>query len=173
MGVVILIVLAAIWAAFLLPPILRARAEHRPSGSIGDFRRQLRVLAQAVPGGSVPMRYAPAPSSGHLRVVRGPVVSPRVVARRRALKRRRDVFFGLLVAMGGSLILGTLEPLRMLWYLHVVFDLAFAGYCALLISLRDRTTAELIDLRPRLMSAVEFPMAPEPALAIPLRRVAN
>ena len=39
----VLVVLAAIWAAFLLPPILRDRQNNRPAGSIYDFRRQLQI----------------------------------------------------------------------------------------------------------------------------------
>ena len=55
----VLIVLAAVWAAFLLPPILRARAEHRPSGSITDFRRQLHVLARSTPAGGIAPQAIP------------------------------------------------------------------------------------------------------------------
>ena len=169
MGVVVLIVLAAVWAAFLLPPILRARAEHRPSGSITDFRKQLHVLArtspgatgranlhQVAPGRVVPIRprsaaAAPAP----LRLGRS----------RQSVKRRRDIFVGLLVAMAGSLVLGFLPPLRALWAVHVVLDLLFAGYVAALIYLRNLAAER--EMKVRFLP----PAAPEPALLY--RRSAN
>ncbi len=45
----VLLILAGIWAAVLIPPILRARAESSPADSIVDFRRQLRVLQRTRP----------------------------------------------------------------------------------------------------------------------------
>jgi hypothetical protein len=45
----VLLVLAAIWAAVLIPPALRARQEGRPSDSISNFRRQLAVLRRTGP----------------------------------------------------------------------------------------------------------------------------
>ena len=52
----VLLILVAIWAAFLLPPYLRNRAEARPADSIGAFRRQLATLQRTRPriGGFVP-----------------------------------------------------------------------------------------------------------------------
>ncbi|HEX2273258.1 MAG TPA: hypothetical protein VHG90_05245 [Acidimicrobiales bacterium] len=46
----VLVVLAIIWAAVLIPPALRARHEARPGDSISAFRRQLAVLRRARPG---------------------------------------------------------------------------------------------------------------------------
>lgn len=45
----VLLVLAAVWAAVLIPPALRARQEGRPSDSISNFRRQLAVLRRTGP----------------------------------------------------------------------------------------------------------------------------
>ena len=38
MGQVVLLVVAAAWAAVLLPPLLRSRLENRPNSSVLDFR---------------------------------------------------------------------------------------------------------------------------------------
>jgi len=151
LGVVVLIVLAAVWAAFLLPPILRARSEHRPSGSISDFRRQLHVLARSSPAGMgasptpmgriVPMRGPGRSAPGAVAGVRAGSIGPGGISglsrSRRSVKRRRDVFVGLLVAMGGSLVLGVLPQLRVLWALHVVIDVLFVAYVATLVYLRN------------------------------------
>ena len=48
----VLLVLAAVWAAVLIPPALRARQEGRPSDSISNFRHQLAVLRRTGPRGS-------------------------------------------------------------------------------------------------------------------------
>lgn len=56
MGELVLLVVAAAWAAVLIPPLLRSRIENRPNSSVTDFRRQLNKLQGAVPhraGGSM------------------------------------------------------------------------------------------------------------------------
>jgi hypothetical protein len=172
LGVVVLIVLAAVWAAFLLPPILRARSEHRPSGSISDFRRQLHVLARTSPGAAgatrvTPIRPGVAPRSSR-PLGAAPAGAPLRLGRsRQSVKRRRDVFVGLLVAMAGSLVLGVLPPLRALWAVHVVLDLLFAGYVAALVYLRNLAAEREMKVR-FLPPPVR---APEPALLY--RRSAN
>ncbi len=45
----VLLVLAGIWAAVLIPPAVRARAEGRPGDSIHNFKRQLNVLRRTGP----------------------------------------------------------------------------------------------------------------------------
>ncbi len=170
MGVVVLIVLAAVWAAFLLPPILRARSEHRPSGSISDFRKQLHVLARTSPGATgrsnlhhvAPGRVVPIRPCAVVGAAPTPL---RLGRSRQSVKRRRDIFVGLLVAMAGSLVLGLLPPLRALWAVHVVLDVLFAGYVAALIYLRNLAAER--DMKVRFLP----PAAPEPALLY--RRSAN
>ncbi len=44
MAKLVLLVVAAAWAAVLLPPMLRSRVENRPNSSVTDFRRQLSTL---------------------------------------------------------------------------------------------------------------------------------
>jgi hypothetical protein len=49
MGELVLLVVAAAWAAVLIPPLLRSRIENRPNSSVTDFRRQLNRLQNTVP----------------------------------------------------------------------------------------------------------------------------
>lgn len=57
MGAIILLAVAAVWAAVIVPPLLRSRSENRPNSSVSDFRRQLSTLQRAVPTrGYAPMR---------------------------------------------------------------------------------------------------------------------
>lgn len=51
MGSLVLMVVAAIWVAVLVPPLLRSRLENRPNSSVMDFRNQLSSLQRAMPTG--------------------------------------------------------------------------------------------------------------------------
>lgn len=62
MGKIVLLAVAAAWAAVLLPPLLRSRMENRPGSSVTDFRRQLSTLQRAVPTRTMtPMRSMARP----------------------------------------------------------------------------------------------------------------
>lgn len=62
MGKIVLLAVAAAWAAVLLPPLLRSRLENRPGSSVTDFRRQLSTLQRTVPTRSMtPMRSMARP----------------------------------------------------------------------------------------------------------------
>jgi hypothetical protein len=57
MGKIVLLAVAAAWAAVLIPPLIRSRVENRPNSSVTDFRRQLSTLQRTVPArGMAPMR---------------------------------------------------------------------------------------------------------------------
>ncbi len=57
MGKIVLLAVAAAWAAVLIPPLIRSRIENRPNSSVTDFRRQLSTLQRTVPArGMAPMR---------------------------------------------------------------------------------------------------------------------
>ncbi len=50
MAQLVLLVVAAAWAAVLIPPMLRSRLDNRPNSSVTDFRRQLnRLQGSATP----------------------------------------------------------------------------------------------------------------------------
>jgi Flp pilus assembly protein TadB len=61
MGQVVLLVVAAAWAAVLVPPLLRSRIENRPNSSVSDFRDQLSSLQRAMPARGVAMRSMARP----------------------------------------------------------------------------------------------------------------
>ncbi len=69
---IVLLAVAAVWAAVIIPPLLRSRVENRPNSSVTDFRRQLSTLQRAVPTRTmVPMRsmarpLVQAPQQRHL-----------------------------------------------------------------------------------------------------------
>ncbi len=166
----VLIVLAVIWGAVLVPPMMRARSESRPADSIGNFRHQLSVLRRTAPttmAAANPLRipsYVPPTPAPTYSMARG--YSQAGARRARTLKRRRDVLFTLVVAMGITLVLGLLPPFRALLGLHVLCDLLFAGYVALLVRARN-------DAAEREMKLRFLPAAAQPDNVLLLRRSAN
>ncbi|HUF32170.1 MAG TPA: hypothetical protein VMN58_03040 [Acidimicrobiales bacterium] len=171
MSLVVLLVLAMVWAVFLVPQLLRARAERGPADSIGAFRNQLSVLERTTPpvaGNVTRLRpvathvstqhqasFAPRP-----RATYGP--SPRAMVR----KRRKDILSGLLAAMGGSLVLGMIPGLRVMLALHLVLDLLFVGYIVMLVQVRNMAAER--DMKVRFLPG---PASVEPAML--LRRSAS
>jgi hypothetical protein len=91
MSTVILLIVAAMWAAVLLPPIFRSKID-RPQSSVDVFRRQLHTLQSGVPqrgaygspspygGSAAPMRamarpFAPTQSARRASLGAAPVAS--------------------------------------------------------------------------------------------------
>jgi hypothetical protein len=193
----VLLVLAGIWAAVLIPPAVRARAEGRPGDSIHNFKRQLTVLRRTGPhtgrvaGGdhwyrSHTSQPALTPVHGPLRstrtspaaAYRSPAravrqASPAVsAARSRTIRRRRDVLSALLVAALATLALGLLFSMGIMLVAHVVADVLLVAYVALLV--HQRNVAAERDMKVRFLPQAHrldpALLRAEPAL---LRRSAN
>ena len=118
----VFVVLGLIWAAVLVPPVLRARAERRAE-FIDSFQEQMGALASKARAGRA--LAAETHTDGRRR---------RQVSQ---MKRRRDILGGLLGAMLGSLVLGAFPSLRMVWILHLFLLNVFIGYVALLAHHRN------------------------------------
>lgn len=166
----VLLVLAVIWGFILVPPMMRARSESRPADSIGNFRHQLSVLRRTGPTVVPPAHRlripsfsaAPAPT---YQMARTYSRSPENARRARTIKRRRDVLFTLVAAMGITLLLGMLPPFRAVLWLHVACDVAFGVYVAMLIKMRNQAAEREMKLR--------FLPTSQPDNVLLLRRSAN
>lgn len=159
MSLVVLLILAVVWGVFLVPQVLRARADRGPADSIGSFRNQLSMIERSLPDGpargrrvqapqqQAPMpayaTYAPAPAyaPAKSRIVGGYAAPTRSELQR----RRQNVLLGLLAAVVFTLALGLL--FRPAFALNIVADLALAGYVALLV--RARTIAAEREMKVR------------------------
>lgn len=149
----VLVVLAAIWAAVLLPPYLQKRRAFHPHASIGDFRNQLAVLQRTGDP------YAPAP-------LRTPV--GRAMSRTDAQRRRRDVLMTLSAAAVLTLLLAFVAG-GAVWLLHLSVDAALLGYVAMLMQVQQqRQVASRGNVR--YLATPRRPSATQQAL---LRRQAN
>ena len=128
MTLVVLVILAALWAVVLLPPLLRSRAE-RANDSIGDFNYRLDVLGR---------------TNGATRAVGA---RPPVRRAHSAAKRRRDVLRTFLATVGGLGLLAIATNLLIVWVLFLLSSLAFAAFCALWAYARSMQVERALKVR--------------------------
>jgi hypothetical protein len=170
---VVLLILIAIWAVVLIPPWVRSRREVRPPQSIASFNRRLSTLERTSPYSRAyadDMYLDSSHVDGAADGVDGAEVSPLVgegverslptahqqvpatatvvsAASRRALRRRRQVFFSLVVAVGLSLgaavVVGTITG----WIFHGAVTLLLVGYVALLVRHHQRAIEQTVKVR--------------------------
>ena len=130
----VLLILAVVWAIFLVPQVLRARAT-RSGDSVGAFAQQLSILGRTSPAGS-PHLMRPLPMvPGH----DDDELGPSRLTLDEARKRRKEVIRALLIAMAATFVLGLLPPLRKLLLLNLLLDIAFVGYLVLLYRAQSAT----------------------------------
>jgi len=149
----VLLVLAAIWAAVLLPPFLQKRRAFHPHASIGDFRNQLAVL-QRTGDPYAPVRPAAA-------------VAGRRMTRTDAQRRRRDVLVTLAAAAALTFVLALVAG-GPVWLLHLSVDAALLGYVAMLMQVQQQRPTARSNVR--YLPAQARPSVTQQAL---LRRQAN
>ena len=155
----VLVVLALVWAVVLVSQHVRNRAETRPGDSVGAFQRQLSILERTSPAQVEARAALESARQAH------PSARRKAVAAR---KRRKDVLCGLLVAVVTSLALGFVPGLGVLHGLHLVFDVLFGAYVALLV--RHRQLEEERRAKVRYLPATSLPgnstPPPQPALLL-------
>jgi len=154
-SLVVLLILAIVWAVFLVPQVVRARAEKTPADSIGAFRNQLSVLERTTP--PVTGHRPVAGFSAGASLTRSAYQRPVYRATREQVRRRRQVILvRLLGAMAITLALGLL--VRPVLYLHGVLDVLFLSYCALLW--RAQALATERDVKVRYLPGPAYNAAP-------------
>lgn len=124
----VLVLLAALWAAVLLPPLLRSRSE-RQNDSIGDFNYRLDALGK---------------TNGQLR----PGVPTRMSGAQRAARRRRDVTRVLLLALLVTGLIALATNATLAWLALGVAAFAFAAFCALWAWARALQVERMEKVRP-------------------------
>jgi Flp pilus assembly protein TadB len=134
LAIPVLLILAVLWAAVLVPPVLRSRSESRRG--FGDFTSRLGALAHRN-SPTVPMRAR----AGRSRLHAVPPVAgstPRAsTTMSPSQKRRRDVLMILVGAAVVSLGLAVLVN-PMLWIAQVIADVLLVVYLSLLVTLKRR-----------------------------------
>ena len=182
MALLILLVLAALWAVVLLPPLLRSRsARATASDSIGEFSHKLGVLsrtngnAPSAPVAAVapavrrnPLSVAPAPrvAPAAPRYATRPVRAPRETFRppADATKRRADVMRILVATVAVTFALAYFTDSPLLWGVQILADVCLVAFVGLLVWSRNRQALRAEKVR-------YLPQRRQPELA--LRRTAS
>jgi hypothetical protein len=156
----VLIILGALWAVVLVPPLLRSRSQ-RTADSIVDFNYKLDVLGktngtadlpQTVPVPPPPVFSREPLSAAAPTAARPRLVVPGPSASERSAKRRRDLVRGFSLAIIISLLLATVTRSPAAWALQMVVDLAAGIYALLWAYLRSAQVerAEKVRYMPEL-----------------------
>ncbi|MEY2754150.1 MAG: hypothetical protein RJB65_508 [Actinomycetota bacterium] len=165
---VVLLAVAAVWAAVIVPPLMRSREENRPNSSVTDFRRQLSTLQRTVPtrtmvparGMARPLTQAPthAPRNVGTRAHTGPIERPRLthgrtdhaghtqthlhrVSRRELTRRRR--MNAMFVLASATVLTGFLAATTKATSMTWAFAIAFIATCAYAYKLAQLRAYEL------------------------------
>ncbi len=159
MSAVLLIVLAALWAAVLIPATLRTRDTASEMRSIDGFHMAMRTLSRRT-----------MPVDGRYIMIPTPAVTDAPRRETRAqMAHRRTMLLRLFWAAGGSLVLVALFGGPWLW-VHALADLALGGYVVWLRREAVRRTAELRQERRQEVRQREAEERERRAAAIAARR---
>jgi hypothetical protein len=131
----LLAALGIMWAAFLIP--MRARRRSL-AGSVEDFERRMEFLAHAEANGTTG-RWIVTPRKG------ARFIGDTERRRARVRERRRRVLVFLIEALGVTVLMGLVPPLRVFWNLSVALAVLLGAYVWMLISIKHRTTADPRD----------------------------
>jgi Flp pilus assembly protein TadB len=126
----VLIILGALWAAVLVPPLLRARSEKK-TGAIGDYAHTLGALKSS--NRAINPRMRPAAGLVDPSMHRGQL-NQKSMQR----KRRKDILMTLGVTTIVLLILAFFTGATILWVLFFVCALALGAYCYLLFQMAEQ-----------------------------------
>jgi len=190
---VVLLILGVVWAAVLVPSLLRRKSERRSGDSIGEFHQHLRVLRRTGPSVVPPAfrlmtslpedarRDGPRRSSSSgrglilIRPDANPPREPRTGSpaqrsdryfRPEACKRRRDVLATLACVIFCSGVLGAIPVLRPVLGLTALAVVVGAVYVVMVVRLGARATERTAKLR-----YLPEPVEDEPTIVI--RRAAR
>lgn len=155
MTLVVLLILAGLWAVVLLPPLLRARTE-RTGDSIGDFNYRLDVLSRT---NGRPSVRALQPAVGRPALGRS---GPPLLGG--AAKRRRDVLRVLVGGVTVTMLLAFVSGATALWAVNLIADALLFAFLALWAYVRSAQAERSAKLR-------YLPRGRAPELA--LRRTAS
>lgn len=123
---VLVILLAILWAAVLVPPLLRSR-EDASLGSVGSFSRSMHALGSSHSPPLTGGRYVLAPRTPLDRP------DPRLL-----IYRRRRIFCGLVAGLLVSLGLGAIPGMHVLLWVSLLMAIAVAGFAAFLVAEKSR-----------------------------------
>jgi cytochrome c-type biogenesis protein CcmH/NrfG len=134
-----IVLLAAAWAALLLPDLRGRGRPSRRSDSIATFNRQLSTIERARPGHRPSARVVAFPQRAGFPqrpVARGSARSPR--SSLQARRRRQNVLLTLVAVAVLTLGAGVVAS-PLFFAVHLLVDAVLGGYVWVLVEHRNRT----------------------------------
>lgn len=151
MTIAVLLILGVLWAAVLVPPVLRSRSETRRGEAIGPMKLGFGSRRDTTPSlsSSLGAAFNRPPAGGAYRpsaFPSRPNGTSRMGAPTRipgqmtpAQKRRRDILVTLAGSAGLSLLVALFTGATTVWILHGVVDLLLVAYVFLLVQMKQRS----------------------------------
>lgn len=132
MTIPLLIILGFLWAAVLVPPLLRARSE-RKSGAIGDYAHSLGALKTSNRTIRSMPRTAAGLVDGNMHRAQKPMMTD-------VNKRRANVLQGLIAFVGATFFLAIAVPsMRGMFFIFCFLGLLSLGaYIYMLLQLKEK-----------------------------------
>ena len=191
MAIAVLLLLGVLWAAVLIPPVLRSRSQSRRGDALGRpglgfgalHRNPLSRSRANDVSPSMGFRGAGSPRPlGPSRISRStPPLLPAAGASTMtpAQRRRRDVLLVLLGAAVLTFLVAFLAGSMVFWGVQLLADVAFGGYVFLLVQMKQRSSTHPSPVARRApmrdgdrSGAAVLPMGPLPEpVQMPARRV--
>lgn len=131
MGVGLLVVLAAVWMAVLLPSLVRSRIASSPIDGVRNFEIAMGILA-----GNRPRRGNAAGSGRWVMVPREVTMPTR--RRSRVIQRRRRIFNRLVGIALVTLAAAFVPAIRWMVFVHLFVDAALGLYIWRLIQIKNQ-----------------------------------
>jgi len=129
-GILILVVIAGVWAAFLLPPLFFVRRE-TPLNTTQEFTKLTSRLAS-------------------VQESNGPARLPASIDRTQVLTRRRQILIAMFVTVVATLAAAIVRGSFPLLLVHLAADAALAWYVMMLLQIKERQAAAAVMITPPL-----------------------
>ena len=129
MTIPVLIILGALWAAVLVPPLLRAHSDSK-STSIGELSNKLGVLNKN--RSSMKLK-----TSTYSTLVPNQSGVKELNRNAQSAKRRKEILLALGIACAVTFLLALITSVAALWILNILLDVCLGTYIYLLLKLEE------------------------------------
>lgn len=144
MSILILVILALVWAVFLLKPVFQTK-NLKKTNSISDFNYQLSVLSKNKSHSHQPARFVSTPIQQNILMPASKSGSLKNVVKQTKSnqnKRKQQVLITLFSVVVASFLIALFAGTTF-WVVNIITDLALATYVMLLLRLKNNSNEKV------------------------------